>query len=145
MAYGKLRKLGIDVAKPTVGCLGYARKNRHHTHVEDLFEALRAGPGGPGFLCRADGNTQRALRAADLDHERGRVVHINVIEHPKTAWTAQQVIDAFPWDEVSRYLLRDRTDEMPPLDFIHSRGITKGLGQAVQQGTRDFHHIGFRR
>ena len=29
-------------------------------------------------------------------------------EHPTAQWTAQQVIEAFPWDEVPRYLLRDR-------------------------------------
>jgi putative transposase len=43
-----------------------------------------------------------------LAHERRRVVHINVTEHPTAEWTAQQVIDAFPWDEAPRYLLRDR-------------------------------------
>jgi putative transposase len=43
-----------------------------------------------------------------LAHERRRVVHVNVTEHPTAAWTAQQVIDAFPWDKAPRYLLRDR-------------------------------------
>ena len=43
-----------------------------------------------------------------LAHERRRLVHFNVTEHPTAAWTAQQVIDAFPWDEAPRYLLRDR-------------------------------------
>ena len=43
-----------------------------------------------------------------LAHERRRVVHFNVTEHPTAAWTAQQVIEAFPWDEAPRYLLRDR-------------------------------------
>jgi putative transposase len=31
-----------------------------------------------------------------LAHERRRVVHVNVTEHPTATWTAQQVIDAFP-------------------------------------------------
>jgi putative transposase len=43
-----------------------------------------------------------------LAHERRRVVHVNVTEHPTAQWTAQQVIDAFPWDEAPRSLLRDR-------------------------------------
>jgi putative transposase len=42
-----------------------------------------------------------------LAHHRRRVVHLNVTEHPTAEWTAQQVIDAFPWDEAPRYLLRD--------------------------------------
>jgi hypothetical protein len=43
-----------------------------------------------------------------LAHERRRVVHFNITEHPTAQWTAQQVVDAFPWDEAPRYLLRDR-------------------------------------
>jgi putative transposase len=43
-----------------------------------------------------------------LAHERRRVVHLNVTEHPTVEWTAQQVVEAFPWDEAPRYLLHDR-------------------------------------
>jgi putative transposase len=43
-----------------------------------------------------------------LAHERRRVVHFNITEHPTAQWTAQQVVEAFPWDEAPRYLLRDR-------------------------------------
>jgi putative transposase len=43
-----------------------------------------------------------------LAHERRRIVHVNVTECPTTQWTAQQVIEAFPWDDAPRYLLRDR-------------------------------------
>ena len=32
----------------------------------------------------------------------------SITEHPTAAWTAQQVVEALPWDEVRRYLLRDR-------------------------------------
>ena len=43
-----------------------------------------------------------------LAHERRRVVHCNVTEQPTVQWTAQQVVEAFPWDEVPRSLLYDR-------------------------------------
>jgi transposase InsO family protein len=43
-----------------------------------------------------------------LAHERRRLVHFNVTEHPMAEWTTQQVIEAFPWDEAPRDLLRDR-------------------------------------
>jgi transposase InsO family protein len=43
-----------------------------------------------------------------LAHERRRIVHFNVTEHPTAQWTAQQIIEAFPWDTAPRYLLRDR-------------------------------------
>ncbi len=43
-----------------------------------------------------------------LCHDRRKVVHFNVTEHPTAAWTAQQIVEAFPWDEAPKYLIRDR-------------------------------------
>ena len=43
-----------------------------------------------------------------LRHDRRRIVHFNVTEHPSAEWTAQQMVDAFPWDTAPRYLIRDR-------------------------------------
>src|SRR5437762_14061879 len=43
-----------------------------------------------------------------LAHERRRIVHVAVTEHPTAAWTAQQLREAFPWDQSPRYLLQDR-------------------------------------
>jgi putative transposase len=43
-----------------------------------------------------------------LVHDRRRVVHINVTDAPTAQWTAQQLVEAFPWETAPRYLLRDR-------------------------------------
>jgi putative transposase len=43
-----------------------------------------------------------------LAHDRRRVRHFNVTAHPTAEWTAQQLREAFPFDQVPRYLLRDR-------------------------------------
>jgi transposase InsO family protein len=43
-----------------------------------------------------------------LAHERRRIVHFNVTEHPTAIWRAQQIVEAFPWDTTPHYLLRDR-------------------------------------
>jgi putative transposase len=43
-----------------------------------------------------------------LAHERRRVVHFNVTAHPTAEWTAQQLREAFPFEQIPRYLLRDR-------------------------------------
>ncbi len=43
-----------------------------------------------------------------MAHHRRQVIHFNITEHPIAAWTAQQVVDAFPWDKAPQYLLRDR-------------------------------------
>jgi transposase InsO family protein len=43
-----------------------------------------------------------------LTHHRRRIVHLPITEHPTAAWTAQQIIEAFPNDTAPRWLLRDR-------------------------------------
>ena len=35
-------------------------------------------------------------------------MHCNITEHPTAVWTAQQVVEAFPWESAPRYLRRDR-------------------------------------
>ena len=43
-----------------------------------------------------------------LAHDRRQIVHVAVTEHPTTAWTAQQMRNAFSETEAPRYLLHDR-------------------------------------
>src|SRR6266478_2782810 len=39
---------------------------------------------------------------------RRELVWINVTGHPTAEWIAQQITEAFPWNEAPRYLIRDR-------------------------------------
>ena len=43
-----------------------------------------------------------------MTHERRKVIHFNITEAPTVEWTAQQLINAFPYDTAPKYLLRDR-------------------------------------
>jgi len=61
-----------------------------------------------------------------LAHHRRRVLHFNVTEHPTAAWTAQQIVEAFPEDSAPHYLLRDRNGV-----YGHAfRQRAKGMGIA---------------
>ncbi len=56
-------------------------------------------------------------------HDRRRVLHFNVTEHPTAEWTAQQILEAFPWDTAPRYLLRDR-------DAVYGRHFRRRVAEA---------------
>jgi transposase InsO family protein len=40
--------------------------------------------------------------------DRRRLVWTNVTINPTAEWIAQQIVEAFPWDQAPRHLLRDR-------------------------------------
>jgi hypothetical protein len=43
-----------------------------------------------------------------VEHDRRKVLHFKVTEHPTGAWTAQQIVEAFAEREAVPYLIRDR-------------------------------------
>jgi transposase InsO family protein len=43
-----------------------------------------------------------------MAHDRRRVVHFNITEHPTAVWAAQQIVEAFPEDRAPRFMVRDR-------------------------------------
>ena len=105
---GELRKLGIKVAKSTVEA--YMEKRRKpssptwrtflESHVEDLVSI--------DFFTVPTVRFTVLFVFLVLSHHRRRVVHFGITTNPTAAWTAQQVVEAFPWDEAPRFLLRDR-------------------------------------
>jgi putative transposase len=105
---GELRKLGIDVAKSTVEQYRpTVRKPSSPTwkaflnnHVQDLMAC--------DFFTVPTLTCQVLFVFIVLAHERRRIVHVNITEHPTAQWTAQQIVEAFPWDTAPYYLLRDR-------------------------------------
>ena len=67
-----------------------------------------------------------------LAHDRRRIMHFNVTAHPTAEWTAQQMLEAFPFDTAPRYLLqdRDRTYGQELRDQMAVMNINEGLPSA---------------
>ena len=106
--HGELLKVGIAVSQATVG--GYMPwrpkvpspswhrfRRSHMTDMAavDMFVVATA--------------TFRLLYAVIvLGHDRRTIIHFDVTAHPTQHWLARQITEAFPWDTVPDYLLRDR-------------------------------------
>ncbi|HEV2672595.1 MAG TPA: integrase core domain-containing protein [Gemmatimonadales bacterium] len=106
--HGELLKLGLDVAERTVSRLMPKRSRPPSqtwrtfltNHVQDLVSI--------DFFTVPTVHLRVFFVLVVLAHHRRRVLHFNVTEHPSAAWTAQQIVDAFPEDSAPLYLLRDR-------------------------------------
>lgn len=104
----ELKLLGYEVAESTVA--KYMVRHREppsqtwRTFLDNHLQEIV----GIDFFTAATATFRVLYCFIVLRHDRRQVVHFNVTAHPKAQWTAQQVSDAFPFDEAPRYLLRDR-------------------------------------
>jgi len=106
--HGELLMLGVDISERTVGrWMPKKRKPPSQTwrtflenHVKDIASM--------DFFVVPTATFRVLYVLVILRNDRRRIVHVNVTGHPTAEWTAQQVVEAFPWDEAPRFLMRDR-------------------------------------
>jgi len=122
--HGELLKLGIKVAPSTVArYLPRPRKPPSQTWRTFLTNRL-AQTAAIDFFTVPTATFRVLFVFVVLSHERRRVLHFGVTEHPTQEWTMQQLREAFPWNQAPRYVLRDR-DAIYGQDFA---GMMKGMG-----------------
>jgi transposase InsO family protein len=106
--HGELLKLGFEVAQssvakymvkrcgpPSQGWRTFLRNHAPDIAAMDLFIVPTVSFG-----------LLYALVIVRLD--RRELVWINVTANPTAEWIARQITEAFPWDDASQYLIRDR-------------------------------------
>ncbi len=105
---GELGKIGIHLPKSTVAkYMVRCRKPSSSTWRTFLKNHIKEIVAVDFFVVPTVRN-QVLFVFLVLAHHRRRVLHFNVTTHPTAEWTAQQIIEASPWDEEPRFLLRDR-------------------------------------
>jgi putative transposase len=106
---GELLKLGIVVSNrsirryrwrgparsPSQTWRTFLRDHAHHVWAADLFTM-------PTLTLR----TRSVL--VFIAHGRRELVHVTVTANPTAAWVWRRVIEATPWGQQPRHLLRDR-------------------------------------
>jgi putative transposase len=106
--HGELLKLGFDASQATVAKYMARPTSRPsqswRTFLANHVQQIAAAD----FFVVPTATCRLLFVLVILAHERHRVVHVAVTEHPTAAWTAQQLREAFPWSEAPRYLVHDR-------------------------------------
>ena len=105
--HGELLKLGFDVSQASVA--KYMRRSERppsqswRTFLTNHLQQISAAD----FFVVPTATCRLLFVLVILAHERRRVVHVAVTDHPTSAWTAQQLREAFPFDAAPRYLIHD--------------------------------------
>ena len=106
--HGELLKLGFEVAQssvakymvrrrgpPSQGWRTFLRNHAPDIAAMDLFVVQTVG-------------FDLLYAFVIIRLSRRELIWINVTAHPTAEWIARQLTEAFPWNEVPRYLMRDR-------------------------------------
>jgi transposase InsO family protein len=106
--HGELLKLGIEVSERTVSRLLRHRRRPPSQNWRTFLANHVAALVSMDFFTVPTLTGHVLFVLVLLAHHRRRIVHFTITEHPTAAWTAQQIIEAFPDDTAPRWLLRDR-------------------------------------
>ena len=107
--HGELLKLGIAISEREVSRLIPQRTPRPPSQTWRTFLDNHVGLLASIDFFTVPTATFRVLYVFFvLAHDRRRVLHFNITEHPSATWTAQQIIEAFPEDTAPKYIIRDR-------------------------------------
>jgi transposase InsO family protein len=127
--HGELSKLGIGLSERTVSRL-LRRSRRPPSQTWRTFLTNHVTTLVSMDFFTVPTLTGRVLFVLVLlSHERRRIIHLNITEHPAAAWTAQQMIEAFPNDTAPRWLLRDRDTIYG--DIFQRRVAGMGIGEVI--------------
>jgi putative transposase len=121
---GELRKIGIDVAKSTVEKYMVRPRKPSSSTWKAFLKNHLADTISIDFFVVPTVRFHVLYVFLVLAHERRRVLHFNVTMNPSAQWTAQQIVETFPWGDVPRYLLRDRDG----IYGAHFRQRVKNMG-----------------
>jgi putative transposase len=121
---GELLKLGIRVNKGTIRhYLWQARRKlppQHHGQSRTTFLANHANQiWACDFVQTFDVFFRSVFLFFIIEHGSRRVVHVGVTRTPTDAWVAQQIREATPFGEGSRFLICDNDDKYG-LQFEHA-------------------------
>jgi putative transposase len=121
--HGELLKLGIHVSEATVSKYMPRRRKPPSQTWRSFLENHVGTLGSVDFFVVPTVLLHVLFVFAVLAHDRRRIVSINVTSNPSAAWTANQTVQAFPWQSAPR--LSDPLVARQGLTRAASRGAAR--------------------
>ena len=112
--HSELLMLGIEVAESTVARHMIRRQGPPSQGWKTFLRNHAAGIASIDLFVVRTISFKLLYGLVILRHARRRLVSVSVTNNPTAEWIAGQVIDAFPWDEAPRHLIRDRDGAFGP-------------------------------
>ena len=106
--HGELLKPGIDISQAAVSKYMVRQQKPPSQTWRTFLENHADCTAGIDFFTVPSATFRILYVFIVLSHDHRHIVHFNVTAHPTARWTAQQMVEAFPFDSAPRYLLRDR-------------------------------------
>ncbi len=130
--HGELLKLGIAVSERTVSRILQTLKRPPSQTWKTFLKNHLGEIVATDFFVVPTMKMRVLYVFLVLAHERRKVLHFAVTEHPTSEWTGQQMVEAFADRDVAHYLIRDRDASYGP-EFrrrIRSLGIKEAITAA---------------
>lgn len=106
--HGELLKLGIEVSEASVSKYMTRHRKPPSQSWRTFLNNHVASLASIDFFAVPTATFAVLFVFIVLRHERRRIVHFGVTAHPRVSWAAQQLREAFPWDNAPRELIQDR-------------------------------------
>ena len=106
--HGELLKLGFDISQATVSKYLVRRTKPPSQSWRSFLNNHLCDIVAVDFFTVPTATFRILYVFLVLRHDRRRILHVNVTLHPTSSWTAQQIIEAFPFETAPSFVLRDR-------------------------------------
>src|SRR5881396_1531083 len=104
----ELAKLGLKASAATIRKYRPKSRGKPSQSWRTFLQNHASGMAAMDFFVVPTATFRLLYVLVVMTHERRKIAYFNITDSPTASWTAQQIVNAFPYDTAPEYLLRDR-------------------------------------
>src|SRR6266852_2363617 len=125
--HGELLKLGINIGETSVGKYIVRRRNPPSQNWRTFLENHVKTMVSVDFFTVPTIRFQVLYVFLVLAHDRRKIIHFNVTAHPTDEWAAQQLREAFPFEQITCFGTATGSSAMSLRKDVRAMGIKEVL------------------